>query len=249
MTSEQQDPISSSPSPDATQPHPSPRPVQSNSAQSMGARLWRSQRENLQILVVALGLALFIRFFIAEPRFIPSDSMFPTLEVGDRLVVEKVAYHFRSPRPGEIVVFDPPQQLLKQGYTVDQAFIKRIVARSGQLIQIQNGRVYVDEQPLEEPYIAEPPEYSFPPVIVPEGTFFVMGDNRNNSNDSHVWGFLPEENIIGRAIFRFWPIDRLGAIAQINPDTTPQTVSHISLSQATRSAGNAAVQPSTLQAD
>ncbi|NEQ23840.1 MAG: signal peptidase I, partial [Microcoleus sp. SIO2G3] len=98
------------------------------------SKLWQQTRENLQIIAIALALALFIRAFVAEPRYIPSDSMFPTLEVGDRLVVEKVSYYFRPPATGEIVVFDPPQQLQIQGYAKDQAFIKRVIGTPGQTV-------------------------------------------------------------------------------------------------------------------
>jgi signal peptidase I len=179
---------------------------------------WKSAWENFQILFVALILALIVRSVI-EPRFIPSDSMVPTLHIGDRLVVEKVSYRFHPPQFGDIIVFDPPPQLQNQGYTKDQAFIKRIIGLPGQTVAVQNGTVYVDQQPLKEDYIAQPPNYLMPPVTVPADTYFVMGDNRNNSNDSHVWGFLPKNNIIGRAWLRFFPFDQWGrlAIAAIVP--------------------------------
>lgn len=176
------------------------------------SQLWRQVRENLVILVVALSLAFSIRTFVAEPRYIPSDSMIPTLEVGDRLVIDKVGYHFRSPETGDIIVFEPPPQLQVQGYAKDQAFIKRVIGEPGQVVSIENGKVYLDRQPLEEDYIAAPPAYKWGPKVVPEGQLFVMGDNRNNSNDSHIWGFLPTENIIGRACFRFWPFSRIGVL-------------------------------------
>lgn len=176
------------------------------------ARFVRGQRDNLQILVVALVLAVVIRLFVAEPRFIPSDSMVPTLQIGDRLVVEKVAYRFRPPQTGDVVVFDPPQQLLNFGYSPDKAFIKRIIGTPGDIVQVTKGQVYLNQQPLTEPYIAEAPAYEMVPVRVPPNQYFVMGDNRNNSNDSHVWGFLPRQNIIGRAIFRFFPFDRFGTL-------------------------------------
>jgi signal peptidase I len=176
------------------------------------AKGWKSQRENLQILFIALLLAIVLRVFVAEPRFIPSDSMFPTLEIGDRVVVEKISYLFNPPVTGDIIVFEPPPQLLTEGYTKDQAFIKRIIGLPGQTVRVENGKVYLNEQPLQESYIAEPPDYFLPTLRVPDGQFFVMGDNRNNSNDSHRWGFLPKANIIGRAVFRFFPFDRLGKI-------------------------------------
>lgn len=173
---------------------------------------WQRTRENVQVIAIALFLALFIRAFVAEPRYIPSDSMLPTLEVGDRLVVEKISYHFHPPARGEIVVFDPPQQLQIQGYAKDQAFIKRVIGTPGETVQIQNGKVYLNSIPLKEDYIAEPPKYQMEAVRVPEDQLFVMGDNRNNSNDSHVWGFLPKQNIIGHACYRFWPLSRIGRI-------------------------------------
>ncbi|MEO1209233.1 MAG: signal peptidase I [Cyanobacteria bacterium J06638_20] len=174
---------------------------------------WRSQRENVQFFLIALIIAVLVRVFIAEPRFIPSDSMVPTLEVGDRLIIEKVAYRFRPPERGEIVVFSPPP-ILQENYdfSPSQAFIKRVIGVPGNQLQVEGGVVYVDGQPLQEDYITAPPEYELPPIEVPDNSYFVMGDNRNNSNDSHVWGYLPQENIIGRAIFRFFPFNRFGSV-------------------------------------
>jgi signal peptidase I len=169
-------------------------------------------RENVQILTIALILAFIIRTFIAEPRFIPSDSMFPTLFKSDRLVIEKVSYKLHPPHRGDIIVFEPPSQLQTQGYTKDQAFIKRVIGLPGENVTVHEGKVYINEQPLEEKYIAEPPDYEMSSVVVPENNLFVMGDNRNNSNDSHIWGFLPQRNIIGHAIFRFWTWSRIGRV-------------------------------------
>jgi signal peptidase I len=182
--------------------------------QKQGFELKKSQKENLQIVAIALILAVVIRLFVAEPRFIPSDSMVPTLEIGDRLVVEKVSYALHPPTTGDIIVFQPPAQLQQYGYSPNRAFIKRIIGTPGDVVQVHNGTVYLNQKPLVEPYTAEPPAYEMELVQVPAGEFFVMGDNRNNSNDSHVWGFLPKENIIGRAIFRFFPIDRVGNLKQ-----------------------------------
>lgn len=173
---------------------------------------WRSQRENLILLGVALAIALLVRWFVAEPRFIPSDSMVPTLRVGDRLVVEKVSYRLHPPQRGDIVVFEPPAVLQRLGYQPSQAFIKRVIGLPGQRVTVTAGQVLVDGEPLSEPYIAAPPAYILPPVTVPPEQLFVMGDNRNNSNDSHVWGFLPQRNIIGRAWIRFWPLGRFGQV-------------------------------------
>lgn len=182
------------------------------SSEQKAGGFWRSQRENLQLLLIALVLALVLRIFVAEPRFIPSESMIPTLLEGDRIVVEKVSYRFAPPEPGDIVVFKAPEPLQEIGFGKDEALIKRVVAVPGQVVAVHNGQVVVDGQPLAESYIAEPIAYELLPYPIPEGTVFVMGDNRNNSNDSHVWGALPLDRLVGRAVFRFWPPDRIGGI-------------------------------------
>ncbi len=180
--------------------------------ESSWQKAWNSQRENLQIVIIALGLAILIRALIAEPRFIPSDSMLPTLHIGDRVVVEKISYYLEPPKTGDIIVFSPPEQLQEQGFTEDQAFIKRIIGLPGQTVTVKKGLVYLDDKALVEKYIAEPPKYQWGPYRVPENQYFVMGDNRNNSNDSSRWGFLPKQNIIGRAVVRFWPLERIGKV-------------------------------------
>ncbi|MGK7885642.1 MAG: signal peptidase I [Crocosphaera sp.] len=189
-----------------------PEKEQSNSNLNEKNSIRETVQENVQILIIAIILAFIIRTFIAEPRYIPSQSMSPTLETGDRLVIEKVSYYFHPPEKGDIVVFEPPMQLQMQGYDKGQAFIKRIVARGGDTVAVQDGIVYVNNLPLKENYILESPHYNLESIEVPEAYLFVMGDNRNNSNDSHIWGFLPEQNIIGHAIFRFFPWQRIGSI-------------------------------------
>ncbi|MEL6158839.1 MAG: signal peptidase I [Cyanobacteria bacterium J06627_32] len=174
--------------------------------------------ENVRLVAIALVIAIVVRLFIAEPRFIPSPSMVPTLAVGDRLLVEKVSYQRHAPHQGDIVVFEPPPQLQAYGYRASQAFIKRVIGLPGQQVKVHQGKVYVDGQPLAEDYIAAAPEYEMPSVQVPEGSLFVMGDNRNDSNDSHVWGFLPMQNLIGRAVIRFWPLEKFGPVALTRPD-------------------------------
>jgi signal peptidase I len=183
-------------------------------SESKWGNLWRSQKDNILTILVAILLAFVIRSFVAESRYIPSPSMVPTLYPGDRIVVEKLSYRLRDPQPQDVVVFYPPSQLQVAGYPADQAFIKRVIAVAGQTVQVHQGRVYIDKQPLSEPYIAEPPAYEMPVVKVPADMLFVMGDNRNNSNDSHVWGFLPKANVIGRANIRFWPLGQVGFMTE-----------------------------------
>jgi signal peptidase I len=185
---------------------------QTDAENNASSKAWRSLRENLILIAIALVLAFFIRTFIAEPRYIPSNSMLPTLHIGDRLVVEKISYRFNSPKFGDIVVFQPPPKLQSRGYSKDQAFIKRIIGTPGDTLKIDNGKVYLNGNILQEDYIKEPPSKPYPLVEVPPNQYFMMGDNRNDSNDSRYWDFLPRQNMIGKAIFRFWPPGRIGTI-------------------------------------
>ncbi|MDJ0724982.1 MAG: signal peptidase I [Prochloraceae cyanobacterium] len=166
--------------------------------------------EWIKTLGLAAVLAIGIRTFIVEPRYIPSTSMVPTLEVNDRLLVEKITFRFREPKRGDIVVFSPTEKLREEGHTDD--FIKRIIGLPKDKIEVKNGKVYVNDRPLAEKYILSPPGYRYGPVIVPDDEYLVLGDNRNNSSDSHVWGFVPRDNFIGRASVRFYPFDRIGSL-------------------------------------
>ena len=167
--------------------------------------------EGLQTIGLSIVLALGIRHFVAEARYIPSGSMEPTLQINDRLVVEKVSYYFNTPERGDIVVFWPPDKLFPNEGRRD-AFIKRVIGLPGETVQVESGRVIVNGQSLKEGYIKAPPEYQWGPETVPPSAYLVLGDNRNSSYDSHSWGFVPQENIIGRAVVRFWPPDRVGGL-------------------------------------
>ncbi|MBD0336269.1 MAG: signal peptidase I [Cyanobacteria bacterium Co-bin13] len=167
--------------------------------------------EGLQTIGLSIVLALGIRHFVAEARYIPSGSMEPTLQVNDRLVVEKISYHFNQPERGDIVVFWPPESLFPPGQRRD-AFIKRVIGLPGDTVEVRGGEVFVNGTALEEDYIKAPPNYEWGPETVPEASYLVLGDNRNSSYDSHAWGYVPYENIIGRAVVRFWPPDRLGGL-------------------------------------
>ncbi|MFM7440942.1 MAG: signal peptidase I, partial [Snowella sp.] len=143
---------------------------------------------------------------------IPSSSMEPTLLINDRLIIEKISYHLHDPKRGDIVVFNPTKALQERNFK--DAFIKRVIGLPGDTIQVKNGIVYVNGGALSENYIAQKPEYNYGPVTVPPGQYLVLGDNRNNSYDSHYWGFVPKDKFVGRAFVRFWPFDRLGMLDQ-----------------------------------
>lgn len=165
-----------------------------------------TKKDFWQAVVIAFLLAVGIRFFLFEPFVIPSGSMEPTLQPGDRIIVEKVSYRFREPRRGEIVVFKYP-------LNPDLTYVKRLIALGNERIEINGNHLYINAQRLGEPYLS-PGTYTgdFGPEKVPPGHFFVMGDNRSDSCDSRFWGPFPQENLVGRAVLIFWPPHRIGFI-------------------------------------
>lgn len=163
-------------------------------------------------IALSVILALGIRTFVAEARWIPSESMVPTLQVYDKLIVDKLSYHFTNPQRGDIVVFSPTDNIMRDNPNLKDAFIKRVVGLPGEKVEVKGGRVYINDQPLRENYIEALPQYKYGPATVPPNSYLVLGDNRNNSYDSHFWGFVPHDKIIGRAIVRFWPPNRVGEL-------------------------------------
>lgn len=190
-------------------PNSSPDPALSQTPDKKPAAAPNPWVEVLQTIGLSVVLAFGIRHFVAEARYIPSGSMLPTLEVNDRLVVEKISYRFNPPERGDIVVFWPPDSLTPPGKRRD-AFIKRVIGLPGEEVTIRDGQVLINGEALVEDYIQAPPDYQWGPEQVPEDHYLVLGDNRNSSYDSHAWGFLPGENIIGKATVRFWPPGRIG---------------------------------------
>jgi signal peptidase I len=168
--------------------------------------------ELTKTIALSIVLALGIRTFVAEARWIPSESMVPTLQKFDKLIVDKMSYHFVDPQRGDIVVFSPTENIKKENPNLKDAFIKRIIGLPGDKVEVKGERVYINGQPLQEQYIEAPPQYQYGPVTVPANSYLVLGDNRNNSYDSHFWGFVPRDNIIGRAVVRFWPPNRIGEL-------------------------------------
>src|SRR5215204_804253 len=164
--------------------------------------------EFLIILTVAFVLVFgFVRPFVLEAFRIPSESMVPTLEVGDRVFANKFIYRFAEPERGDIVVFED----VEGG---EEDLIKRVVGVAGDRVRVVNGVLKVNRETQGEPYVKPqlPDGSVYGPEKVPEGYVFVMGDNRGNSADSRVFGLLPVENIEGEAFVRFWPPSRIGLL-------------------------------------
>lgn len=167
--------------------------------------------ETVRTVGLTVILAFGFRMAAAQCYLIPSGSMEPTLETNDRLVVDKVSYHFAPPQRGDIVVFTPPQKVTMQEHSNDP-FIKRIIGLPGDRIEIKGGRVYANNMPLRENYIAAQPDYTWGPQVVPANSYLVLGDNRNKSYDGHIWGFVSSDRIIGKAAVRFWPPERISIL-------------------------------------
>lgn len=189
-------------------------------------------KEAVETIVFVVVMVIIIRFFIGEIRWIPSGSMKPTLLEGDRIFVERISRFYATPNRGDIMVFYPPSETLKTDpvtvfkrltgfFCKDIAYIKRVVGLPGDKIVIKpdsEGKyfVYLNGKKLEEKYVLDSYDY-IPcssnmycgPFTVPEGKYFMMGDNRGNSQDSRFWGFLPKERFVGKAVFLFWPLNRM----------------------------------------
>ena len=195
------------------------------------ARAKNPLTETISIVIVAIALALGIQAFLVKPFRIPSESMVSTLAVGQRVLVDRVGGRFSEPDRGDIVVFHPPVGADEGacgdlGVPADQPcprptdrksdtnFIKRVVARPGDRLKVVDGRVYINGELQIEPFVrpdADCPICDLPEEItIPADHFFMMGDNRGQSADSREWGPVPEDWIVGKAFFTYWPVERIG---------------------------------------
>lgn len=184
-------------------------------------------RELPLLIALALVIAFVLRLFVVQVFYIPSSSMEPTLQINDRMVVEKVTYRFREPRRGEIVVFagDGFAPVTEPAGTINRVvrgvgqflgvvplsardFVKRVIGLPGDEVELVDGRVHVNGVELDEPYVVYEDHDDFGPVVVPEAHLFVLGDNRPNSSDSRrSLGFVERDEIVGRAMLVLWPAD------------------------------------------
>jgi signal peptidase I len=179
------------------------------------------------IVLFVLSLVHFaplIRTYVAEARYIPSGSMLPTLQINDRLIIDKWSYRFQEPQRGDIILFFAPERAVICSTSssipdpaeslphLPSAFIHRIIGLPGDKVEVKREQVYINNKTFQEKYIAEAPIYQFGPVTVPAKSYLVLGDNRNNSCDSHLWGPVRRENIIGKVTKRYWPPKRIGRV-------------------------------------
>lgn len=163
--------------------------------------------DTVETILLALVLFLAINAVSARVR-VENVSMLPTLEPEEFLLVNRVAYKLGSPKVGDIIVFHAPG-------VSDEDYIKRLIGLPGDTVTVSDGVVYVNGQALYEPYIADAPNYTGT-WEVPEGQLFVLGDNRNNSSDSHLWGFISEEDVVGKALLVYWPLNQITILSRPN---------------------------------
>ena len=170
-------------------------------------RVWRAVWELLHDLSIAVLFCFFLITFVAQAFRVQGTSMEPLLSDGDRIVVNKFVYRFQPIGKGDVVVFWYPRD-------PSVSFIKRVVGRPGDVVEIRAGRVLVNGTPTPEAYLREGfrDEDSHPPTTVRQGHYFVLGDHRRSSNDSRSWGEVPQKYIYGQAVFRFWPLGEMGPI-------------------------------------
>jgi signal peptidase I len=161
-------------------------------------------REAGIIVLIAVAIFVLLRLTIQSYTVVMS-SMEPNFQEGECIMVSKVSYRSSGPQRGEVIVFDPP-------FDSQYPFIKRVIGLPGETVEIKEGKVFIDGIPLEEEYIAAQPNYTMSAQEIPENEYFVLGDNRNNSNDSHNSWTVPRDNLIGRAWFTYWPPSKWGIV-------------------------------------
>ncbi|MBA7611640.1 Signal peptidase I S [subsurface metagenome] len=171
-------------------------------------------REILWPILLAVVIFLLLQTTVQSFE-IHLPSMEPNIHEGQRILVSKITYRCREPQRGEVIILRPPRN--PEG----TPYIKRIIGLPGETIEVKTGVVYVNGSPLDEPYTKEQPSYTFGPQKIPENEYFVLGDNRNNSNDSHNGWTVPRQNIIGKAWFSIWPLSEWGLVTNYSLQEQP----------------------------
>jgi len=173
--------------------------------------------EFIETIVIALAVFVIVYLFLFQPHQVRGNSMYPNFYDGEYMLTDKISYRFKLPQKGDVIVFKAPRN-------EDYDYIKRIIAGPGDNVRIENDKIFINNQPADVSYI--PADYITTPgvfmkngqnLVVPSDQYFVLGDNRSHSSDSREWGFVPKENIIGKAWLRYWPPSRWGLIPQTQP--------------------------------
>jgi len=159
-------------------------------------------RELLETVISAGVIAFIIITFIGQVTVVRGASMEPTLHNNERLIANKISYRFESPKRSEIIIFKPPLEIKRN-------YIKRIIGIPGDKIEIIKGEIYLNDNKLEDNYVKYKSYEDIPALVVPENSFFVLGDNRSNSSDSRYWGFVSRKNVVGKAWLVFWPLNKI----------------------------------------
>ncbi|NQU73111.1 MAG: signal peptidase I [Candidatus Omnitrophica bacterium] len=176
----------------------------------MNKKVKREIKEWAESIIIAFILAMIIRTFVVQAFKIPSGSMRPTFIEGDRILVNKFIYRFKKPERGDIIVFKYPEDMKKD-------FVKRLIATPEETIEIKDGNVYIDNQLVEDPYVIREIFYynrgqygkTARKIAIPPDSYYVLGDNSSSSRDSRYWGFVPKKNLLGKAFFIYWPLNRI----------------------------------------
>ncbi len=175
-------------------------------------RLGREALAWIRSSLPAVAFVVAFRIGVVDAYHVPTGSMRPTIREGDRFLGAKFAYWFAEPERGEIVVFSPPDPSRVWVGEDTARLVKRIVAVEGDVVSVAGGTLFVNGAPIAEPYVEVPADYELPARRVPAEHVFVLGDNRNDSADGHLWGFLPERRIQARIFARYWPPMRVGPV-------------------------------------
>ncbi|MDD5450074.1 MAG: signal peptidase I [Candidatus Omnitrophica bacterium] len=179
----------------------------------MNEKIRHEIREWGESILIAFILAMIIRTFVVQAFKIPSGSMKPTFTEGDRILVNRFIYRFKEPATGDIIVFKYPEDVKKD-------FVKRLIAKSGETVEIREGGIYVNDKRVNEPHVIRETYYynrgdygkAGQKFKVPSDSYYVLGDNSASSRDSRYWGFVPRKNLLGRAFLIYWPINRIRVI-------------------------------------
>jgi len=171
--------------------------------------IFKALSEWVIIIAIAFVLSIVIRNYLIDTRIVPTGSMLPTIQLQDRLIVDRIFYKYDTIERGDVIVFTAPMDADE-----DKDLVKRTIGLPGEKLEVKEGAVYINDKVLNEPYVVEPADYNYGPVTIPEDSYFMLGDNRRYSKDSHVWGYVPADNILGRVWIRYWPMEGFGYLTK-----------------------------------